>query len=90
MADEDCKELLYLVQVADLKEIHVFGRGFQNSGNCFVIEQEMNPVHALGQEVFNLVQVRIADFKFFHNLRFELNGRTIKLKKTAGPLSVSH
>ncbi len=45
----------------------MFGRGFKNLGDGLIIEQEVDSVHALGEEMFDLVQVRIASFEIFHS-----------------------
>ena len=50
-----------------MEEIHVLSRIFQDLGDCLVIEQQVNAVHALGQEMFYLVEVGIANFEIFHS-----------------------
>lgn len=61
VSDESAEEVLDFFQVTNLKQVHVFSRGFQDAGDRLIIEQEMNPVHTLGEKMLNLVQVRIAD-----------------------------
>lgn len=43
------EELLNAIQVAWLKEVQMLSRGFQDFGDSLIIEQEMNPDHALGE-----------------------------------------
>lgn len=48
LRDEVGEEFLDLVQVADLEDVHIFGRGFQDARDRLIIEQQVNAVHALG------------------------------------------
>jgi hypothetical protein len=64
--DEVREQLLDAVEVARLEEIQMLGRRSQDPGNRLIIEQEMDPDHALGEEMFNLVEVVFAYFEILH------------------------
>jgi hypothetical protein len=65
--DELREELLNLRQIFYLEDIHFFGRLGEHAFDRLIIEQQVNAVHTLCEQMFNLIQVRSADAEFFHS-----------------------
>jgi hypothetical protein len=78
LLNEFGKQVLYLIEIAHVKEVHLFRRFFQNPGDRLIIEQQVDPIHTLGEKVFNLVEMGFADLQLFHNLMVCLNPRLRK------------
>jgi hypothetical protein len=64
---------LHLLQIYKMEVDHLFGRLGHHSADCLIIEQQVDPVHTLREEVFDLIQVRRADAEFFHSFMVGAN-----------------
>lgn len=49
LLNEFRKENLDLIEIAVMEQFFLFRRRFENPGNCLIIEQQMNAIHALGE-----------------------------------------
>lgn len=49
------EEFLNLLEILGVEEFHFLSRGFQNTCYNGIIEKQVNPVHTLGEKMFDLV-----------------------------------
>ncbi|MBX3022038.1 MAG: hypothetical protein KF799_10210 [Bdellovibrionales bacterium] len=63
---EGGEEILYFIEILHVEEFEFFGRGFENPGDRLIVEQEVDPIHTLGEEMLNLVEMGVTDAKLFH------------------------
>lgn len=49
------EELLNLLEILGVEEFHLLSRGFQNTCYNRIVEKQVNPVHTLGEKMFDLV-----------------------------------
>ena len=49
------EELLNLLEILGVEEFHLLSRGLQNTCYNRIVEKQVNPVHTLGEKMFDLV-----------------------------------